>query len=230
MNNQMGNYNQNYNNNYNNYNNNGYNQFNNKNQNSRLEDKRKIIISILGLAILVVAIIGISFAAYKNIIVTKNANSISTGAVTVSFSEGNSAINLKNAIPITDEKGKTDENNSFDFVVTTSTTSNQKIPYVISITTDEGNTLDNSGVKVYLLKDNEEVVSPRLVSSLEDYSSRENSKILYKTQDIFENKKETKKTHYKLKIWLDKDFIIDEDGAKTFKMKVNVDSSLNENE
>lgn len=214
MNNQMGDFNQN------------YNQFNKQNLNNNDETKKKIIISILGLAILIVAIIGISFAAYKLMIVTKNPNSISTDQVDVSFTESNSSINITNAMPTSDENGKTMEDNTFEFVVTTKAKSNVKVPYTISITTNDGNTLDDSFVKVYLVKDGEEIVNPTLVSNLAVYNERSNSKILY-SNNSFNTKDGVKKEHYKLKVWVDESFDISNNTSKSYGLKVNVDSNLN---
>lgn len=214
MNNQMGDFNQN------------YNQFNKQNLNNNDETKKKIIISILGLAILIVAIIGISFAAYRLMIVTENPNSISTDQVDVSFTESNSSINITNAMPTSDENGKTMEDNTFDFVVTTKAKLNVKVPYTISITTNDGNTLDDSFVKVYLVKDGEEIVNPTLVSNLAVYNERSNSKILY-SNNSSNTKDGVKKEHYKLKVWVDESFDISNSTSKSYGLKVNVDSNLN---
>ena len=211
MNNQMNNY-------------NGYNQ----NFNNKKDSKEKLIISILGLAILIVAIIGISFAAYRLSLTTKNASSISTTPVEVSFTESDNAVDLNNAMPVSDNTGKSMEDNSFDFSVTTSAGSDISVPYKISITTDNNNTLEDSFVKVYLLRDNEEIVKPILVSNLPIYSHRADSKILYETVDKFSSKKDNKTTHYTLKVWVDQDFDISNSDSKTFSLKVNVDSAMNE--
>ena len=209
------------NNQYNNY------QFNNQRYNNKKnndEARKKLIISILGLAIVLVAIIGISFAMYKATIVT-NPSKIETGSVTVSFTESNNYIDIKNAIPISDETGKKSEDNSFDFAVTTTAETKTRVPYTISVTTDEDNTLDDSYVKLYLEKEGSEVVSPCFVSDLSTYVGRTNSKTLYSSEDSYEESGE-KITHYKLKVWVDKDFEVTSDSSKTYKLKINVDSLI----
>ena len=216
MNNQMNNYQ--YNNQYNK-------QVNNQNSNDKNEAKMKLIISILGLAIVLVAIIGVSFAIYRNTIITGQ-SSINTGSVTVSFTESNNSINIKNAIPITDESGKNSSDNSFDFAVTTSSADKATVPYTINVTTDENNTLDDSYVKIYLLKNNKEVVAPSFVSELSTYTNRANSKVLYNTKDIFNGNENEIITHYTLKLWIDKDFDIGSNSDKTYKLKVNVDTLM----
>lgn len=207
--------------------------FNNPNINKKEinenDNNKKLIVSLLGLAILIVAIIGISFAAFKASFISKNSNAISTKIVTVDFVESNSFINLKNAMPVSDATGKNLNDNSFDFVVTTTSTENLRIPYDISITDDENNTLDDSYVKFLLLKNDEELVGPKLISDLPFSSSREGSRVLYSAEDIFENKNIKKKTNYTLKLWLDSGFMVENNNSRTYKLKVNVDFAKDKN-
>ena len=58
--------------------------------------QKKVLLSVLGVAILVVAVIGISFAAYTATFDTGE-NSISTGTIMVSYTESDNAINITNA-------------------------------------------------------------------------------------------------------------------------------------
>ena len=60
---------------------------------------RKVLLSVLGVAILVVAVIGVSFALYSTSS-TGKVNSISTGTITMSYTEPSNGINLTNALPI----------------------------------------------------------------------------------------------------------------------------------
>lgn len=189
------------------------------------ESKKKLIISIIGLAIVLVAIIGISFATYKNVLLT-NPSEIQSGSVAVSFTESNNSIDIKNAIPVTDETGKNSSDNSFDFAVTTTAEKSTTVPYTISVTTDNNNTLDDSYVKVNLLRDGLEVVKPSLISELQPYSGSDNSKVLYNTKDIFSNGESEKITHYTLKLWVDKDFEVTDNSNKTYKLRVNVNSLM----
>lgn len=191
------------------------------------EFRKRLIISILGIAIVLVAIIGVSFAAYKNIILTDESN-IQIGAVSVSFTESDNYINIEKGIPVSDNTGKTMNDNSFSFAVTTTAEKSATIPYTINVTTDDDNTLDDSYVKIYLLKENKEVVFPSFVSDLSVYPNRVNSKELYTTSDKLDGDAKEKITHYTLKLWIDKDFEVSSDSEKTYKLKVNVDSLLAE--
>ena len=80
---------------------------------------KQVLVSILGVAILIVAVVGISFAAFSYSKTGTVANTITTGTITMSYSEPTNGINLTNALPITDTAGKalTGNNNTFDFTV-----------------------------------------------------------------------------------------------------------------
>ena len=209
---------------FNNMNMNANRNFNNPS--NKPDETRRLILSILGLAILIAAVIGISFAAYRATIVTKNPNVLTTGSVTVSYTEANSAINMKNAMPVSDAIGKSMEDNSFAFAITTKAKQNTTVPYNISISKGSDNTLDDTYIKVYLLKENKPVVGPITLAELSDYTKRNNSKLLYSTSDNFENTNERINTHYTLKLWVDSSFEVGANSSKTFSAKVNVDAGV----
>ena len=109
---------------------------------------KKVLLSVLGVAILVVAVVGVSFAAFSFINNNANENSIATGTITMSYSEPTAGITLKDQLPITDAEGKvlkgtstsglTDDPDSgntyyFDFTVSTTTTGKVAVPYEISV-------------------------------------------------------------------------------------------------
>lgn len=191
--------------------------------------QKKVLLSVLGVAILVVAVIGISFAIYQTTFNSTNANSIATGTIMVSYTEPTNAINIADALPISDEEGKalSGTNNTFDFSVSTKATNALTVPYVISLTKVAESTLQDSEVKVYLTKDGSEVLAPSLVSSLTDTSGRENTKTLYSTSDVFNSTGEKAKTsNYVLRMWVDSQVAVSTNTSKTYKAKVNVDSTV----
>ena len=192
--------------------------------------QKKMLLSVLGVAILVVAVIGISFAAYSATFDYGNANSIKTGTIMVSYTEPNNAISINDAMPLSDENGKdlTGPNKTFDFTVSTQATSALTVPYTISLTKVAGSTLANSEVKVYLTKNGTAVGEPKLVSALTDVGeSRADSKILYSTSDVYSaSDTAAKQTTYVLRMWVDKNVTVDATTSKTYKALVNVDSTV----
>lgn len=191
--------------------------------------QKKMLLSVLGVAILVVAVIGIAFAAYSATFDYGDANSIKTGTIMVSYTEPTNAINLENAMPMSDTDGKalTGTNKTFDFSVSTQATNALTVPYTISLTKVDTSSLGNNEVKVYLTKGGTEVLAPTLVSNLADNAARSGSKTLYTTQDVYNGTgEEAKTTDYVLRMWVDKEVTVDASTSKTYKALVNVDSAV----
>ena len=106
--------------------------------------------------------------------------------------------------------------------------------------------MNDENVRVYLTKEDETPVDlstkeesnalykssnskSRLISELNEYSGRkeEKAKLLYSAQDVFngDNSETTKSTKYVLRMWVDKNYPMDNGTvSKTYKAKVNVDS------
>ena len=100
------------------------------------ENKKTLLFSVLGVILLLVVVIGVSYAMYTFSANGSKENVISTGTVSVSYAE-TSTINLENVYPSTDAEGsKGVEGVSQDLVFTvTSTVSNAttKINYEIAL-------------------------------------------------------------------------------------------------
>ena len=191
--------------------------------------QKKVLLSVLGVAISVVAVIGISFAIYQTTFSSSNSNSIATGTIMVSYTEPTNAINIADALPMSDEDGKalSGSGNTFDFTVSTKATNALTVPYTISLTKVADSTLTDDEVKVYLTKDGSPVVEPTKISALGAFASRGDSKTLYTTQDVYTTTDEPAKTsNYVLRMWIDKDVAVSGDASKTYKAKVNVDSTV----
>ena len=191
--------------------------------------QKKMLLSVLGVAILVVAVIGISFAAYSATFDYGNANSIKTGTIMVSYTEPTNAINIDDAMPLSDANGKALEgtNKTFDFSVSTQATNALTVPYTISLTKVAESTLGDDEVKVYLTKEGAEVLAPTLVSNLTANAARSGSKTLYTTQDVYNGtEKEAKITNYVLRMWVDEKVTVDASTKKTYKAWVKVDAAV----
>ena len=75
---------------------------------SNSNSSKQVLLSVIGVAILVVAVVGVSFAFF-NYTRTGNPNTIRTG--TISFSTDQSVINVDNVFPIASTQVETDTNN-----------------------------------------------------------------------------------------------------------------------
>ena len=195
-------------------------------------NSKKILLSVLGVAILVVAVVGISFAVFTATKTSSNANSIATGTITMSYTEPENGIKLDNAVPMSDDAGKalTGANEKFEFTVATNASGALKIPYEITLTPEDGNTLTNDQVKVYLTKACADAVAPTKISALTGTATfrTDGSILLYKTEDDHTTNHDTISTKYVLKMWVSNDVAFGDNTnqGKTYKLKVNVDSKV----
>ena len=138
-------------------------------------NSKQVLLSVLGVAILVVAVVGVSFAAFSYSKPGTVANTITTGTISMNYSEPENGIHLTDALPMTDEQGKklTGENNTFDFTISATISGTATINYAIVAVPDEGNAgtaVTDDTVKVYLT-DQEDTATgnttdPTILSSL----------------------------------------------------------------
>ena len=196
----------------------------------------KILLSIVGVAILVVLVVGISFAAYSATR-TSDENTIRTGTISMSYSEPTNGIELTNALPMTDTDGKglSGDKNIFNFTVSTNASGKLNIPYEINITpvtivtNDSLGALTDGQIKVYLTKNGVDAVAPTLVGSLaaSTVGGRNTSKVLYTTTDAH-NGNDVITTEYVLRMWIDNDVNVSSITDKTYeyRLKVNVDAHV----
>lgn len=134
---------------------------------------KQILLSVLGVAILVVAVVGISFAAFSYSKTGEVSNTITTGTITMTYTEPTNGISLTDALPITDDAGKAlkGDGKTFDFTVGATVAGTTTINYAITAVKDATSDLPDTGVKVYLTSTSGEtetaVLGPKLVSKLD---------------------------------------------------------------
>ena len=68
---------------------------------------KQILLSVLGVAILIVAVVGISYAAFTFAETGSKDNTINTGTISMTYTEGTNGITIYNAMPTADETGRT---------------------------------------------------------------------------------------------------------------------------
>lgn len=106
--------------------------------NDETNNSKKIIFLIIGVAILTIAVVGISFAYFSYSKIGVKNNRISTGEIAVYLSE-NSTINISNQFPMKNSEatgtpgisGETGEVSSMNFTITGYSSGKQTIPYKI---------------------------------------------------------------------------------------------------
>lgn len=192
-------------------------------------NSKQVLLSVLGVAILVVAVVGVSFAAFSYSKTGEAVNTITTGTITMSYSNPTNGINLTDALPMADATGKglTGENNVFDFTVgaTIVGSGSTTINYAITATKEADSTLADTAVKVYLTDMDSDadtqVLAPTKVSALTktatDASGAPDGQYILKTGTFTA----TTTNAYRLRMWVADDFTSLGTSA-TFKLRVNV--------
>ena len=71
-----------------------------------MDKKKQLLLSIGLVLILVLMIVGISYAAFKFVGEGKKPNTITTGAITMEYTESTNTISMTGALPTTDATGK----------------------------------------------------------------------------------------------------------------------------
>ena len=193
-------------------------------------NSKQVILSVLGVAILVVAVVGVSFAAFSYSKTGERLNTITTGTISMEYSESTNGINLVDALPMSDEQGiaLVGANNVFDFTVsaTIQGSGQTTINYTITATKESDSTLDDTAVKVYLTSmDNDadtEVLTPTKVSDLSVTGSSELSSAPSGQYKLLDNTfTSTVSRKYRLRMWVADDFS-DLNASGSYKIRVNV--------
>lgn len=198
---------------------------------------KQILISILGVIILIVAVIGISFAAFTYSQAGTKVNTITIGKITMNYTEATNGITLNDALPMTDATGKalTGSGNTFDFTVNANIqgSGTTTINYLITIT-EVTTTFANTGIKVYLTSNDDATVelTPTKVSELPTTQSSNTAgaptgqRILKTGTVIATNTTVDQTTKYRLRMWVADDFS-DSSKSGTYAIKVNVYGKAN---
>ena len=195
------------------------------------KDKIKSIITISFSIFLLLIVVGISYAAYNYSEIGQKANTITTGAISMTYTESTNSIALSNALPTTDATGKKRKNTGeyFDFTVKSSIKGNTDINYEIAAKEENGNTFSGKNIKYYLTKVNsdgteEEVMAPRIYyeePSGNVYTGRPSDMMSLFVGNLKTQGDTT--INYRLRLWVDENYNPQNDnGGLTYKVKVNV--------
>ena len=192
--------------------------------------KKENIIIVVVLIVMVIAIVGVSYAAF-NYSRTGSINSITTGAITMTYKETDNTISLTGALPTTDKTGMVRMNPGeyFDFSISSEITGDVNINYEISakdITDSGAKKIDGKYIKLYLTKlngDNEDgLMAPETYNeetSENTYTGRPSGEISLYTSSM--NSSES--NNYRLRMYVDESYNPQGDGGGlVFTVQINV--------
>ena len=192
-----------------------------------VKTKKEVVILVL-MIVLIIAVLGVSYAAFKFTGEGTKLNTITTGSITMSYEESSNTISLNGALPTTDETGKVrlNEGEYFDFTVSSAITGDVNINYEISAKEVGEGTIDGSNIKLYLTRltedGEEEIMTPRVYSeesTTNSYTGRPSGEMSLYTSSM--NSSESNR--YRLRMYVDEDYNPQGDGGGlTFSVQVNV--------
>ena len=193
------------------------------------EHKKELVIVGLML-LLIIALIGVSYAAFSYSKLGTKVNTITTGSITMSYEETDNTISLSGALPTTDATGKKrlTDGEYFDFTVSSNIVGDVNINYEISakdVTTSERK-IDGSNIKLYLTRltddGEEELMTPETYNeeaSSNSYTGRPSGEMSLYTSSM--NSSES--NNYRLRMWVSEDYNPQGDGGNLeFSVKINV--------
>ena len=191
-------------------------------------NSKQVLLSVLGVAILVVAVVGVSFAAFSYSKTGEKVNTITTGTISMNYVEDENAINLTNALPMTDDVGKAlaDTNQYFDFTVSANITGTTTINYAITAAKEVDSTLPDDAVKVYLTDmdgtADDQILAPTKVSGLTPTTGSEPSGTPSGQFILHTGTFNATSSHdYRLRMWVADDYVVTGE-SQSYKLRVNV--------
>jgi len=195
--------------------------------------KGKIILPIVMLLLLIVATIGVTFAAFTFSREGQVENIIESSTIMLTYTEGKTGIILNEAYPMSDERGKilTGENNVFDFTVTATLGKSNVIGYeVTAIKTPitDMTPLEDNEIKLYLERAIDPDTSYQEIFAPSNFVPRDNQTTIGSpvgSMIIDAGTFTTEGTtihNYRLRLWVDENAQILNGETRKYGIKVNV--------
>ena len=195
-----------------------------------MKDKKQLLLTIGLVLILVLMIVGISYAAFKFTGLGKRENTITTGAITMKYTESTNTISMNNALPTTDATGKVrlTAGEYFDFTLSGTIKGSENINWEIAAedVTTGTKKIDGKYIKLYLTSLDEnnnetEVMEPTVYTA----ESTENTYTGRPTNMMSLAKGTTStsfSTKYRLRMYVDESYNPQGDGGNlAFSIKIN---------
>ena len=196
-----------------------------------MDKKKQLLLSIGLVLILVLMIVGISYAAFKFVGLGNKPNTITTGAITMEYTESTNTISMTGALPTTDTTGKVrlTKGEYFDFTIKSSIKGNTNINWEIAaedITPSSAKKMAGKNIKLYLTKLDStgaetQVMAPKVYNastSANTKTGRPSGVMSLATGTM--STSET--TNYRLRMYVDEDYNPQGDGGGlSFSVKIN---------
>ena len=203
-----------------------------------MDKKKQLLLSIGLVLILVLMIVGISYAAFKFVGLGNKPNTITTGAITMEYTESTNTISMTGALPTTDATGKVrlTKGEYFDFTIKSNIQGNANINWEIAaedITPSSAKKMAGKNIKLYLTKLDStgaetQVMAPKVYNastSANTKTGRPSGVMSLATGTM--SASET--TNYRLRMYVDEDYNPQGDGGGlSFSVKINAYGKVKE--
>ena len=203
-----------------------------------MDKKKQLLLSIGLVLILVLMIVGISYAAFKFVGLGNKPNTITTGAITMEYEESTNTISMTGALPTTDATGKIrlTKGEYFDFTIKSNIQGNANINWEIAaedITPSSAKKMAGKNIKLYLTKLDStgaetQVMAPKVYNastSANTKTGRPSGVMSLATGTM--SASET--TNYRLRMYVDEEYNPQGDGGGlSFSVKVNAYGKVKE--
>ena len=202
-----------------------------------MDKKKQLLLSIGLVLILVLMIVGISYAAFKFVGLGQKENTITTGAITMEYEESTNTISMTGALPTTDATGKVrlTKGEYFDFTIKSSIKGNTNINWEIAaedITPSSAKKMAGKNIKLYLTKLNgdkeEEVMAPKVYNATTSANTKTGrpSGVMSLAKGTMST---SETTNYRLRMYVDEDYNPQGDGGGlSFSVKINAYGKVKE--
>ncbi len=207
------------------------------------KEKKKIILLAVGILVLVGLVVGVTYAAFTYSQSGAQLNQITTGTITMIYTEGSDRINITNAMPMSDEAGKLLQNTQelndqvFDFTVEIRITGNQAVEYEVAaekymfelvngeeVAIPVASQLADSDVKLYLEKSTDGTTYTQVANPANYTPLAANDTVGAKAGEMVldsDTVSTSVKYYYRLRMWVDEDTSLGNE-AKKYSVRVNV--------
>ena len=203
-----------------------------------MDKKKQLLLSIGLVLILVLMIVGISYAAFKFVGLGQKENTITTGAITMEYTESTNTISMTGALPTTDATGKVrlTKGEYFDFTIKSNIQGNTNINWEIAaedITPSSAKKMAGKNIKLYLTKLDSngaetQVMAPKVYNastSANTKTGRPSGVMSLATGTM--STSET--TNYRLRMYVDENYNPQGDGGGlSFSIKINTYGKVKE--
>ena len=202
-----------------------------------MNNKKQPLLSIGLVLILVLMIVGISYAAFKFTGLGTKPNTITTGAITMEYEESTNTISMTGALPTTDATGKVrlTAGEYFDFTIKSNIQGNANINWEIAaedITASSAKKMAGKNIKLYLTKLNgdkeEEIMAPKVYNATTSANTKTGrpSGVMSLATGTMSTSETTK---YRLRMYVDEDYNPQGDGGGlSFSVKINAYGKVKE--